>query len=181
MRILFVDEKDWAKKVPYTIHYLAEHMASRGHQVFAVDYDDTWTKNHRFDLIAGERRRLLNKVVPGSTVDVTSPAFIKVPGLSRISTLVTHYRAIANLIRREAIDAIVTYSITNAAPTLWLARRLNVPVVFHSIDMLAPLVPHTLLEWPAELIEQGLMRLSDGVLALTPVFAERARCLGART
>lgn len=180
MKILFVDEKDWVKKVPYTIHYLAEHLAKRGHRIYAVDYDDTWARESPLDLVGRERRRLLNKVVPGATVDVTSPAFLKMPALGRVSALATHYAAISRLIRTEGIDAMVIYSVTNAAPTLWLARRLNVPVVFHSIDMLGPLVPHKILERPAELIEQGLMRFSDAVLGLTPIFAERARGLGAR-
>ncbi|NTV99680.1 MAG: glycosyltransferase family 4 protein [Oscillochloris sp.] len=180
MRVLFIDEKDWGKKVPYTIHYLAEYMAKRGHEVFAIDYDDTWAKAHHFDMIAHEQRRSISKVLPGVTVDVTSPAFLKIPALGRISSLVTHYQAIAQLIRCEKIEAMVIYSVTNAAPTLWLARRMNIPVVFHSIDMLGPLVPHRILERPAELIEQGLIRFSDGVLALTPIFAERARRMGAR-
>lgn len=180
MRVLFIDEKDWIKKVPYTIHYLAEHLARRGHHVFAIDYDDTWRKAHRFDLVARAQRRKITKVVSGASVDVTSPAFLKLPALGRVSTLWTHYRAIGELIRREAIEVLVTYSVTNALPTLWLARRMHLPVVFHSIDMLGPLVPHKILERPAELIEQGLIRFSDGVLALTPIFAERARRMGAR-
>ena len=48
MKILFVDEKDWTKKVPYTIHYLAEHLVKHGHTVIAVDFDDTWTWAHHF-------------------------------------------------------------------------------------------------------------------------------------
>jgi glycosyltransferase involved in cell wall biosynthesis len=180
VKILFVDEKDWVKKVPYTIHYLAEHLVKRGHQVFAIDYDDTWQKQRRFDLVARRRRRNVAKLDQACAVDVTSPSFIKVPGLSRLSTLATHYRAIASLIRGEAIDCVVAYGITNAIPALLAAKRHGVPILFHSIDMLAPLVPFKALERPAELIEQTLMRFSDCTLALTPVLAKRARRLGAR-
>lgn len=180
MKVLFVDEKDWSKKVPYTIHYLAEHLVRRGHQVFAIDYDDTWKKEHAFDLVSATRRRPLTKIEQQSPVEVTSPSFIKIPGLSRVSTLATHYHALTRLVRREAIDSIVTYGIMNAAPTLMVAKHFNIPVLFHSIDMLGPLVPFKVLEKPAEMIEQALMRFSDCTLALTPVFAERARRLGAR-
>ncbi len=180
MRILFVDEKDWAKKVPYTIHYLAEHLVKRGHQVWAIDFDDTWRRTHALDLYARGRQRQVAKIDPRAAVELISPGFVKLPALSRISTLATHSWAIAGLLRRAKIDCIVTYSITNAAATLALAKLANVPVAFHSIDMLAPLVPHRALEWPAELIERELIRRADCVLALTPVFGERARMLGAR-
>jgi glycosyltransferase involved in cell wall biosynthesis len=180
MNILFVDEKDWGKKVPYTIHYLAEQLVARGHRVFAVDFDDTWRRENPRDFWSPARRRMLAKLDAANAVDVTSPGFVKLPALARVSTLATHTRAIAGLLRREQIDCIVTYSITNALPTLALGRALGVPVVFHSIDMLAPLVPHRVLERPAELLEAMLMRGCDAVLGLTPTFAERARRLGAR-
>lgn len=180
MRVLFVDEKDWAKKVPYTIHYLAERLVKRGHRVFAVDYDDTWTRAHRFDLVARRRRRPVAKLDHAAPVDVTSPGFIKFPGVSRLSTLATHARAVASLVVHERIDCIVTYALTNALPVLLLARQFDIPLLFHSIDMLGPLLPFKALEKPAELIERLLIRRSDCVLALTPVFARRARCLGAR-
>src|SRR5262249_5348771 len=109
-----------------------------------------------------------------------SPGFVKLPALSRISTLATHTWAIARLLRCEKIDCIVTYSISNAAATLALAQLANVPIAFHSIDMLAPLVPHKVLERPAELIERELIRRSDCVLALTPTLCQRGRTLWAR-
>jgi glycosyltransferase involved in cell wall biosynthesis len=180
MRILFVDEKDWVKKVPYTIHYLAEHLVKRGHQVWAIDFDDTWRRSHSLDFYARGRQRQAAKIDPRAAVELVSPGFIKLPALSRISTLATHTWAIARLLRRAKIDCIVTYSITNAAATLALGKLANVPVAFHSIDMLAPLVPHRALERPAELIERELIRRADCVLGLTPVFADRARTLGAR-
>ena len=180
MKILFVDEKDWTKKVPYTIHYLAEHLVKPGHTVVAVDFDDTWTRAHRLDLIAHRRRRPVAKLDQRHAVDLISPSFVKLPVASRLSTLATHTWEIARLLRREAIDCIVTYGITNAPETLLLGHWFNIPVAFHSIDMLGPLVPSKYLEKPTELIEQQLIRRSDCVLALTPVFAERARRLGAK-
>jgi glycosyltransferase involved in cell wall biosynthesis len=180
MRILFVDEKDCVKKVPYTIHYLAEQLVKRGHQVAAIDFDDTWRRAHTLDLYARGRQRQVAKIDPRAVVELISPGFVKLPALSRLSTLATHTWALAGMLRRTKIDCIVTYSITNAAATLALAKLANVPVAFHSIDMLAPLVPHKALQWPAELIERVLIRRADCVLALTPVFGARARQIGAR-
>ncbi len=180
MRVLFVDEKSWIKKVPYTIHYLAEQLVARGHAVFAIDYDDTWQRTSRADLWSPQTHQRVAKINPTCTIDLTTPGFIKFAGLSRISTLITHTVAIARVLRQERIDVIVTYSLTNALPTILLGRLLGIPVFFHSIDMLAPLVPHPLLARPAEWIEQLLIRGADCVLALTPVFAKRAARLGAR-
>lgn len=180
MRILFLDEKSWRKKVPYTIHYLAEQLVGRGHKVFAIDFDDTWQKVGFLDFWSPASRCRIGKLDEGRAVDVVSPGFIKVAALSRISALLTHTAAIAKIIRHEQIDAIVTYSLTNAVPAVVVSRALGVPLLFHSIDMLAPLVPHPLLAKPAEWLEALLVRRSDCTLALTPVFEERARRIGAR-
>src|SRR5690349_13379542 len=112
MNILFVDEKDWSKKVPYTIHYLAEALVRRGHRVLAVDYDDTWRRAGARDLVSPRRQRQISKLDPHASVEVISPAFVKLPVASRLSTLLTHSWELARLLRREPIDAIVIYSVT---------------------------------------------------------------------
>lgn len=180
MNILFVDEKSWQKKVPYTIHYLAEQLVLRGHSVHAIDYDDTWSRASVLDWWSRGTQRSIDKLGSGAAVEVTSPGFVKIVGLSRISTIVTHCAALVRLVRERRIDVMVTYGLTNAAPALTVSRMMRIPILFHSIDMLAPLVPHPLLGRPAEMIEAQLIRRCSCVLALTPVFAERARRIGAR-
>jgi glycosyltransferase involved in cell wall biosynthesis len=180
MNILFVDEKNWVKKVPYTIHYLAEYMADRGHNIIAIDFDDSWTKVSIFDFISHRTRKKISKFGTNNYIDVISPLFIKIPLVSRISTLLTHFWEIRKILHYESIDSIIIYSVTNAIPALLLARLYNVPLLFHSIDMLDQLAPHPFLGKMALLIERLLIRHSDCVLALTPIFAARATQIGAR-
>ena len=179
MNILFVDEKSWSKKVPYTIHYLAEYLQDRGHHIIAVDFDDAWIKSGPFDFISKRKRQNVSKFTQDRHIDVISPLFIKIPLISRISTLLTHFLEIRRVICKESIDIIIIYSLTNAIPSLVLARLYNIPILFHSIDMLDQLVPHKILERSALFIEGLLIRHSDCVLALTPIFASRATRLGA--
>ena len=50
MNILFIHEVDWVTKVVFDIHSLAEALSLLGHQVFAIDYENTWSKKSLFDL-----------------------------------------------------------------------------------------------------------------------------------
>ncbi len=178
MHILFLDEKDWGKKVPYTIHYLAEHLSQCGHTVWAIDFDDTWERRSFGDWWSPRRERPVSKIL--APVQVISPGFVKVAGLSRLSTLATHTWAMLNFLRHKHVDAIVIYSLSNASQALLCSRLFKVPILFHSIDMLAPLIPHEVLVAPGLALERALIRGSDAVLALTPILGRRARALGAR-
>ena len=50
MNILFIHEVDWINKVVFDIHSLAEALSLLGHRVFAIDYENTWSKKGFFDL-----------------------------------------------------------------------------------------------------------------------------------
>ena len=178
MRILFLDEKSWEKKVPYTIHYFADRLSQRGHKIWAIDFDDTWERRSASDWWSPRRERSITKVV--APVRVISPGFVKIPGLSRLSTLATHTWTILDILRHEQVDAIVTYALSNAPQALLFSRMFEVPLLFHSIDMLAPLIPNRALVGPGLALERVLIRGSDAVLALTPVLGRRAKALGAR-
>ncbi len=49
MNILFVHEVDWLNKVVFDIHSLSESLALLGHQVYAIDYENTWSRNGFLD------------------------------------------------------------------------------------------------------------------------------------
>ena len=112
MNILFIHEVDWINKVVFDIHSLAEALSLSGHQVYAIDYEDTWRKKGLFDF--GSLKTAVSQVsraFPGSSVCLRRPGFIKIPGLSRISAGLTHYTEISRTIREKDIDAIVLYSV----------------------------------------------------------------------
>ena len=50
VNILFIHEVDWINKVVFDIHSLAEALSLLGHCVFAIDYENTWSKKGFLDL-----------------------------------------------------------------------------------------------------------------------------------
>ena len=171
MNILFIHEVDWLKKVVFDIHNLAEILSARGHNVYAIDYEDTWKKSGFWDFGSLKTKELAGKerAVPGSNVMLRRPGFIKIPVLSRLSAGCTHYFEIKRTIREKKIDVILLYSVpTNGLQTINIARKLGVPVVFRSIDMLHGLVRNPVLRPITKYLESKVYSRADAILAITP-------------
>ena len=183
MNILFIHEVDWLTKVVFELHSLCEALSLLGHQVYAIDYENTWHKNSLLDLGSLKTKEVdgVSRAFPGSSVHLRRPGFIKIPGLSRISAGLTHYLEIAKTIREKSIDAIVLYSVpTNGLQTLRLAEKFNIPVIFRSIDILNQLVAHPLLRPITRWFEKQVYSRADMILTLTPKLSEYVIDIGAK-
>ncbi|MFQ6121921.1 MAG: glycosyltransferase family 4 protein [Dehalococcoidales bacterium] len=183
MNILFIHEVDWLKKVVFDIHSLSESLSLLGHQVYAIDYENTWRKDSFWDLGNLKTRELsgISRAFPEASVHLRRPGFIMIPGLSRFSAAFTHYLEISETIREKRIDAIVLYSVaTNGLQTLYLAKKFNIPVVFRSIDILSQLVPYPLLRPVTRWFEKQVYSKSDMILTLTPKLSEYVINRGAK-
>ena len=182
MNILFVHEVDWLNKVVFDIHSLAESLSLLGHQVFAIDYENTWSRDGFLNLGSLKTREFdgISRAFSRASVHLIRPGFIKIPGLSRISAAFTHYLEIQKTIRERNIDAIILYSIpTNGLQTIYLARKFNIPVVFRSIDMLHQLVPYPVLRSVTKALEKRVYSQVDTVLAITPQHLQYAKNMSA--
>jgi glycosyltransferase involved in cell wall biosynthesis len=182
MNILFIHEIDWLKKVVFEIHNLAESLSRLGHRVYVVDYENTWRRDGFWELgsLKTEEYAGVSRAVPGGSVDLRRPGFIKVPGLSRLSAGVTHYYEIRRTIREKDIDIIVLYSVaTNGLQTIRAAREYGVPVVFRSIDILHKLVPAAPLRPVTRWLEKKVYARVNTILAITPNHARYVVSLGA--
>ncbi len=182
MNILFVHEADWLNKVVFDMHFLSEALSLRGHQVFAIDYENMWSRDSFLDLGCLKTKEFdgISRAFSGASVCVRRPGFIKIPGLSRISAAFTHYREISKTIREKGVDAIVLYSVpTNGLQTIHLARKSNIPVVFRSIDILHQLVPYSVLCSITRFFEKKVYSDVDMILTLTPELSKYVVDLGA--
>ncbi len=182
MKILFVHEVDWLKKVVFEIHSLSESLSLSGHQVYAIDYESMWDRNNPFDFGGLATREFENvaRAYPGASVCLRSPGLIKIPGLSRLSAVFTQYYEIWKTIKEKGIDVIVLYGVaTNGLQTIYLARKFNVPVVFRSIDILSQLVPYPPLRPITRFLEKKVYSMVDAILALTPKLSRYVIDLGA--
>ena len=182
MNVLFVHEVDWLKKVVFDMHFLAEGLSLLGHRIYAIDYEDTWSRNGFLSLgrLTTEEVSGVSRVFTGASVCLRRPGFIKVPGTSRISAAVTHYLEIQKTIREKDIDVIVLYSVpTNGLQTIHLARKFNIPVVFRAIDILNMLVPYPMLRPVTRLFEKKVYSAVDTVLPNTPQYLQYVVKMGA--
>lgn len=182
MNILFVHEVDWLAKLVFDIHFLAEGLSLLGHQVYAVDYKDTWSRNGFLKLgsLKAQEVDSVSRAFAGASVCLRRPSFIKVPGLSRTSAAFTHYLEIQKIIKEKGIDVIILYSVpTNGLQAIHLARKFNIPVVFRSIDILNQLVPYPALRPITRFLERKVYSGVDMLLTLTPRLSKYVIDMGA--
>lgn len=182
MNILFVHEVDWLAKVVFDIHFLSEALSLLGHKVFAIDYENGWSRDGFFDLGSLKTKEVdgISRAFPDASVCLRRPGFIKIPGLSRISAAVTHYLEIKKIVKEKGIDVIVLYSVpTNGLQAVYLARKFNIPVVFRSIDILNILVPYPVLRPVTRLLEKRVYSKVDAVLPNTPQYSKYVAGMGA--
>ena len=182
MNVLFVHEVDWLRKVVFEIHTLAELMSLSGHRVYAIDYESMWVKDSPLDFgsLRTQEIKGVGRAYPEARVDLIRPGFIKIPVLSRLSATFTHYREIQRTIRDKNIDVVVLYSVpTNGMQTVRLAKKLGVPVVFRSIDILNQLTPSAILAPVTRLLERRVYSSVDLILTISPKLSEYVIGMGA--
>lgn len=182
MNILVVHETEYIKKVVFEYQVIPELWASRGHNVFVIDFETGWKRKNIFDLYS-KTHQLSNVRKSGKTRGVTlvRPGFIKLPFLDRLSAMISHYLAIKKLIKGKKIDVIFLYSApTNGCQTVVLAKKYKVPVYFRLLDVLHQLVPSKFLMKPTYLLEKYVYLRIDQLTAITPKLAEYAIRMGAK-
>lgn len=140
MKILFVHEVSWRKKVVYEIHDFPELLALRGHDVSFVEYDeDEGNLEHegeKLDRKIWSSTSLNSRAHPGSEVRVITPRRF-LPGIfGRLFAIALHPHVIYRELRSNRPDVIVLYAVpTNGWQTTLLAKKMGIPVVFRAIDV----------------------------------------------
>jgi glycosyltransferase involved in cell wall biosynthesis len=134
LKILFVHEVSYRKKVIYEMHEFPELLSLRGHEVTFLDFDEGrkfWQAKQvpRQEMIAG-------RVHPEAKIDLVRPFQFGVPGLDRILTTLTVLPALNRLLKKGNFDVVVLYAVpTYGLQALWLAEIHKVPVVFRALDV----------------------------------------------
>lgn len=165
MNILFVHEIEWMRDPIFEPHVWAELLSLRGHNVYAIDYRST--RYQEMDIA---------RVYPDAKVHLIRPPSW---GLGRVMHSLIHYFVVHTILKSRKIDAVILYSApTNGWQTILAAKRLGIPVVFRSIDVLHKLVPRS-LSLPTKLAEQWVYRRVDKILTITPALTRYVVSLGA--
>lgn len=180
MNILVVQETDWIERNPIQHHHLLELMSRRGHGVTVIDYELLWHQKRGRGLT--QRRRVfpgVQRIYPGAKVDIVRPGMVRLPGISRLSWLLTNTSELRRRLSQDRPDLVLAYSISNAYLAMRLARRHAVPFIFHVLDAL-----HTLTESPpirpiAAAVERRVFVGADQVIVANRKLMEYAQRMGA--
>ncbi len=174
----------YPQKVVFDIHLLAEGMSLRGHQVYVLYYESLWSEKGISDGLWIHKKLsdeiMSNRALANAHVTLIRPKFIKLPVVSRISAFATHYLEIKRVIKEKEIDAIVLYSVpTNGLQTIYWAKKLGIPVIFRSIDVLNQLTPYSVLRPAVRFLERQVYSRVDRILTITPKLSEYVIKMGA--
>ena len=144
MKILFVHEVSWQKKVTYEIHDYPELLQLRGHEVSFIEYDEKSVgklkKSKRAKTHIWGTETFCTRAHLGSSVRVLTPWRILPSIFGRLLAVFFHPLVILRELVFNRPDVITIYSIpTNGWQTVLLARCFGIPTIFRAID-----VPHAI-------------------------------------
>jgi len=134
LKILFVHEVSYRKKVIFEMHEFPELLSLEGHEIFFVEFDEGqkfWEgkKPPRQELVQG-------RVHSKAQVKISRPLQLGIPGVDRILALISIVPHLSRLMKESKFDAIVLYAVpTYGLQTLWMARKHRVPVMFRALDV----------------------------------------------
>ena len=170
MRILFVHEVSYRKKVIFEMHEFPELLSRAGHDVSFLEFDEGrkfWQgkPSPRQELISG-------RVHLGSKVRLSRPLQLGIPGLDRILALITVVPHLNHLLKKGAFEAVVLYAVpTYGLQTLWLTKKYRVPVMFRALDVshkIRSSVFSSAIKW----IERSIYKQVEVLSANNPAMAK---------
>jgi glycosyltransferase involved in cell wall biosynthesis len=180
VRIIVTQETDWLRRGPHQQHHLFERLSLRGHKVTVLDYPilrPHWPEEP-FRVPRQEQPNAA-RIYDGARVRLITPGTLSLRPLARLTSVLSHRAELARLIRDTRPDVIVSYALSTGLPALRLARRHNIPYIFHVIDALHAIVPVRLLRPIARAVERGLFGASDAVLLINDHLRDYALRMGA--
>lgn len=134
MRILFVHEVNYLKKVVFEMHEIPEKLSERGHEVHFVDFPEGEPAS--LTSIRTQSRVIQGRTNHGVQIHLHRlPRFLPQP-LDRLFTAATCYFSLQKLFKAIRPDVVVVYGVpTNGWQSLLAARRQSIPCVYRAIDV----------------------------------------------
>ena len=179
MKILFVHEVSYRKKVIYEMHELPELLSLRGHEVTFLEFDEGrkfWQAKQ-----APKREMISGRVLAKAKVDLVRPFQLGIPGLDRLLATLTVLPTLNSLLRKGNFDAVVLYAVpTYGLQTLWLAKKHKVPVAFRALDV-SHKIRSSFLSPIIKWVEKQVYKKTDLLSANNPAMAKYCDELSKRT
>ena len=179
MKILFVHEVSYRKKVIYEMHEFPELLSLRGHEVTFLEFDEGrkfWQAKQ-----APKREMISGRVLAKAKVDLVRPFQLGIPGLDRLLATLTVLPTLNSLLRKGNFDAVVLYAVpTYGLQTLWLAKKHKVPVAFRALDV-SHKIRSSFLSPIIKWVEKQVYKKTDLLSANNPAMAKYCDELSKRT
>ena len=140
MKILFIHEVSWRKKVVYEIHDFPELLSLQGHDVSFLEYDEDEgdLSSPQVQLTKGVFRSTstMSRGHVDSQVRVITPTRF-LPGMfGRILAILLHPISIWHELKYNRPDVVVLYGIpTNGWQAVLICKHFKVPVLLRAIDV----------------------------------------------
>jgi glycosyltransferase involved in cell wall biosynthesis len=170
LKILFIHEVSYHKKVIFEIQEFPELLALRGHDVSFLEFDEGrkfWKKPHGpgFQTVKG-------RVHISAEIKLNRPFQFGIPGIDRVIATVSVITLIRKLLTENNFDAVVLYAVpTYGLQTLWLAKKHKVPVVFRALDV-SHKIRSSFLSPIIKWVEKKVYKQTDLLSANNPAMAK---------
>jgi glycosyltransferase involved in cell wall biosynthesis len=178
VKILFVHEVSYRKKVIFEMHEFPELLALKGHEVSFLEFDEGrkfWEKN-----LAPRQEAIQGRVHSRATVNLYRPFQLGIPGFDRLLATLAVIPRMRRLFREWGFDAVVLYAVpTYGLQTLWFAKKYQVPVMFRALDV-SHKIRSSILSPAIKRIEKRIYQRVDLLSANNPAMASYCNQLGQR-
>jgi glycosyltransferase involved in cell wall biosynthesis len=180
MRILLVQESDWAERGPHQQHHLMERLQERGHQIRVIDYEIDWRKKLRGHILSPRSDFLaMPKICENSSIRVIRPRIIKMPLLDFVSIPFAYGREILGQMKSFKPDIVIGLGVLNTYIAMRICKLYSLPFTYYLIDALHTLIPQRRLRLLGKMLEGSTLRLSDRILVINRQLKEYAIGMGA--
>lgn len=181
MKILVVQEADWMDVGVHDSHHIFERLQRNGHEVKVINHEFRWRKKQRSNRIFSPRHvERRSRVISNVSIEVITPAYLRLIFFDYISVVINHRREIARQIREYSPDVIVGLGIFNSNYSSIQSRKSEIAFAYYILDELHKLVPNRLLSLVSRLIESQTIERSNDVIVTSLALREYVLDMGAR-
>jgi glycosyltransferase involved in cell wall biosynthesis len=179
VKILFVHEVSYRKKVIFEMHEFPELLASRGHEVTFFDFDEGarfWSGG-----LTPRKQSIPGRVHSGTSLKLVRPAQLGIPGIDRILVTLTSWFGLWRTLARGNFDAMVLLAVpTYGLQAITLAKIFGVPVAFRALDVSHKIRNNT-LGFAIKGVEKFVYKNADLVIGNNPAMTEYCDVMGQRS
>ena len=178
MRILYIHEVNYLKKVIFEMHEFPELLSLRSNTVSFFEFPE-----RQFDGIhlKTSSRQIDGRVYPKSTLNLITPPNFGGYGFERYFAPITAFFSLNKILRSKSFDVIVLLSVpTSGWQAVLLANKYKIPIVFRALDV-SHKIRSTVLAPLIKICEQFIYKNVDVLSANTPAMEKYCISISGRT